>query len=379
MATWKKLNGGTPIDKVLSEVFGDFHGAALTVRDAIPLYLADAAQRKRPTTIEGDTYRLAQVGEARWAGKVLGRVTSADLLAWIRERQKPRQRERRRARRPEETLGQYRKAKDKRETVTVLGASGATINRDVAIVSALFEWAIGLAYATDNPARKVETFTESKGREVYLTADEARALVGTCGPALRPIVLAALHTGMRRGELLALRWRSVDFTRGEVYVEPDTEKAGRGRTVPLTANLKAVLAGLKSGRTVVSMDGSDPVFSLSGGAPLPKTALRSMFVRGGPAVRGHPPGEAGGGVLPHAPPHGGVRHGRGRGPAVRRRQGPGALDFGGDHAVRALRARGRAERHRPARCRPVERCRERCREGPKGVGDRVDSDVTCLR
>lgn len=280
MATWKKLNGGTPIDKVLSEVFGDFHGAALTVRDAIPLYLADAAQRKRPTTIEGDTYRLAQVGEARWAGKVLGRVTSADLLAWIRERQKPRQRERRRARRPEETLGQYRKAKDKRETVTVLGASGATINRDVAIVSALFEWAIGLAYATDNPARKVETFTESKGREVYLTADEARALVGTCGPALRPIVLAALHTGMRRGELLALRWRSVDFTRGEVYVEPDTEKAGRGRTVPLTANLKAVLAGLKSGRTVVSMDGSDPVFSLSGGAPLPKTALRSMFVRG---------------------------------------------------------------------------------------------------
>src|ERR1700741_3505956 len=54
---------------------------------------------------------------------------------------------------------------------------------------------------------------------------------------LRDVVMAALHTGMRRGELLALRWRCIDLGRREIVIEAATEKAGRGRVVPMTEEL----------------------------------------------------------------------------------------------------------------------------------------------
>ncbi len=52
-----------------------------------------------------------------------------------------------------------------------------------------------------------------------LTADEAkRFLRAAQGDRLYPLYYLALHTGMREGELLALRWRDIDFERGTIHV-----------------------------------------------------------------------------------------------------------------------------------------------------------------
>ena len=267
------LESGLSIGEVLAHVFGDFHGAKLTFREAAPLYLEYAATRKKPSTLKGDTQRLRLLCTGRWAGKVLGRIQPSDFLPWLAERQKPRKR----------TVKKRVVGKDgKRRTVktekTVPGASGATLNRDLALASAVFAWAVRAGYVDSNPVRKVERFDEKgRERETYLTSDEARALVASCSPVLRPLVLAALHTGMRRGELLALKWRAVDLDRRELLVEPQSEKSGRGRMIPLTDALYDELAELKAARPRPALDGSDPVFTARDGSPMTRSSVQYAF------------------------------------------------------------------------------------------------------
>ncbi|MGE0193327.1 MAG: tyrosine-type recombinase/integrase [Planctomycetota bacterium] len=254
--TWKEADkkrraaqvlaeAGTPLTDLLAAVFGDVGGSGASLAELAPAYLAYAASRKKPTTLKGDTHRLGVLKAAPWSRKPLGAVTPRDLLAWTA----------------------------KREASKV---SGSTINRDLALGSALYKWAERAGHVTgDNPFRKVPRYSErGRARETYLTAAEARGLIDACSPILRPIVLAALHTGMRRGELLSLRWRSVDLKRAELVVEPEAEKAGRGRVVPLSPDLLTLLKALRGSRPRPAVDGSDHVFVVADGATWGLEALR---------------------------------------------------------------------------------------------------------
>ncbi|MBI3272210.1 MAG: site-specific integrase [Planctomycetes bacterium] len=241
------LTGGVPVATVLAEVFGDTRGARLTFKDAAPLYLEHAHARKKPSTFAGDVKRLRVLLRAPWAGSLLSHVRAQDLERWAAERQKE-------------------------------GASGATVNRDLALASALFRWAIRQGYVEDNPVKGVERFSEKgRARETYLSAAEARALVASASPILRPLLVAALSTGARRGDLLALRWRDADFDRRELVMRAESEKAGRGRVVPMTDDLCRELLALRAGRRTPALDGSDPLFTLGDGSPIGDHALRLMF------------------------------------------------------------------------------------------------------
>lgn len=271
------LEGGTPLPQVLAGCFGDFLGAKLTFREATAHYLAYAAGRKRETTLAVDRIRLRAFGSAPWAGKILGAIRSDDFLAWMGARQRGRTVQRLRKRREGESPAAFAAAADRLVPKAMPGVSGASLNRDLNLVSAVFRWAMRAGYVEDNPVRRVERFQAKGAREVYLTAAESVGLVASCSPALRPLVLTAVSTGMRRGELLALRWRSVDLDRREIRVEAETEKAGRGRVVPMTAALREALKDLKANRAIPALDGSDPVFCLADGSPVTVAVLRALW------------------------------------------------------------------------------------------------------
>lgn len=137
--------------------------------------------------------------------------------------------------------------------------SGATVNREIDVLSTVLnharrEWEIHL----DNPIPFVKRPEKARARDRRLSPEEEKYLLaallegerkadGTYGkgarnPWLAPLVMLALETAMRRGELLALRWENVDLERQTAHL-PDT-KNGDARTVPLSLRAVAILKEL---------------------------------------------------------------------------------------------------------------------------------------
>lgn len=84
---------------------------------------------------------------------------------------------------------------------------------------------------------------EQRPGPLSLTDVEEVRLRAETGETCWSVVALALHTGLRRGELFALRWDDVDFTTNVLTI-PRT-KAGRTRHVPMNAEVRAVLNGQK--------------------------------------------------------------------------------------------------------------------------------------
>jgi integrase len=82
---------------------------------------------------------------------------------------------------------------------------------------------------------KLKLLKENNRRLRYLSKEESQRLIDACAPHLRPIVITALHTGMRKGEILSLTWDQVDMTNNLILLE-DT-KNGRRREIPINETL----------------------------------------------------------------------------------------------------------------------------------------------
>ena len=124
-------------------------------------------------------------------------------------------------------------------------------------------------YAVENPTRKAIKFGSGQGRQFFLSAEQADLLLDKIDHGFRLLVLAALHTTARRGELIKLQWRDLDLERRLVTFR-DT-KNGEDRTVPLSATLTAAFKRLP--RPIAG----GPVFRTPSGSPLTPTIIRRPF------------------------------------------------------------------------------------------------------
>jgi integrase len=89
-------------------------------------------------------------------------------------------------------------------------------------------------------ARRLEADVfDADGRLV--SAGEERRLLAVANPWMQRLIIAALETGCRRGELLKLQWRHVDMTRGHINLPAKLTKTTEARTVVVSARLRPVL------------------------------------------------------------------------------------------------------------------------------------------
>jgi integrase len=157
-----------------------------------------------------------------------------------------------------ELIGRQRDALQTKE-----GMSAGTVNRYLSALSKAFSNAVTeWHWLPDNPMTRVSKKSEPRGIVRYLSDDERAALLEACRtseyPPLYLMVLFALTTGMRRGELLGLRWQDIDLERRTAVLQ--NTKNGDRRSVPIVPEV----AGLLRDHGRVRKIGNDQVFAAEG-------------------------------------------------------------------------------------------------------------------
>jgi integrase len=145
--------------------------------------------------------------------------------------------------------------------------SPASLNRELACLSAVFREAKKAKIVDANPVREVKKFRERKLQLHILDGGEAQRLVDAADGHLKPIIIVALGTAMRRGEIFNLKWSDIDF--GSGYITITESKSNRMRKVPLNSVVRRTLLGIRKESPWV-------FFNRRTGKPL--TTIRKSFL-----------------------------------------------------------------------------------------------------
>jgi len=215
---WAKRIEG---DRELMESLG-MEGARMTLRECADEYLDESDTKTNPASVR---WWCNQLGDRKLAD-----ITTKDIKRVLNDYA---------AGKAMRGNGVDKAGKPK-ITSTNRTRAPATVNRMKAALSALFKFAVAEGYIADNPARKVPNRKENNERIRYLgdehhAPDERERLLAACKqsewPKLHLLVVLAITTGARRGELLGLKWTDIDFQRRTATLH-DT-KNGDSRVLPL--------------------------------------------------------------------------------------------------------------------------------------------------
>jgi len=138
----------------------------------------------------------------------------------------------------------------------------------------MFNWAVGREYLDRTPFKRgsatlIKKLHEDNKRRRRIDEHEEAALLQEAPPHIQAMLIAALDTGMRQGEMLAVRLADVDLVRGLITLRGHTTKSGKSRVVPIsTDRLRDVLAWLRVDAEGQQKPDDALVFSNEVGEPL---------------------------------------------------------------------------------------------------------------
>lgn len=183
-----------------------------TLRDLLKRYSKEISITKRGAEVE--TIRINTLCRSALAKYTVAAITGKTLAHWRDER--------------------------------LTEVSGSTVTRELQLLGHVFsvairEWGFGLH---SNPVSLIRKPTPNKARDRVLNDSQRQALVSSCAqcqsPWIKPVVVFALETAARRGEILALTWRDVDLERKVAKVSGKTGS----RTIPLSPACVSILRSL---------------------------------------------------------------------------------------------------------------------------------------
>ena len=152
--------------------------------------------------------------------------------------------------------------------------SETTVNRDLEALRHLLYWAVDEGLLAANPLARMPLVRERRKPRMVMSLAEEEKLLAAASPHLRDIVIAALDTGMRRGEILGERWEHVDLDRGLLFVTRSKTAEGEGREIPHTRRLQALLAASAKPHGLVFTFKGQPIRAI-------KTAWKATIRRAG--------------------------------------------------------------------------------------------------
>jgi len=168
-------------------------------------------------------------------------------------------------------VADYRRRRQAAKSVT-----DTTINRDLQALRHILYWAQDEGFLTTNPLTRLRLVPERRKPRAILGCAEEDRLLEAAAPHLRPIIIAALDTGMRRGELLHQFWEHVDLGRNLLFVTQSKTAGGEGREIPLTERLASLLAERRQEAGLVFTFQANPIQQIKTAW---KTAMRRAGIR----------------------------------------------------------------------------------------------------
>ncbi len=157
----------------------------------------------------------------------------------------------------------------------------STVNRELACLKHMYVKAIEWGKIDVSPASKVRLFREENQRTRYLEEEEIERLHEACSGHLKPILITALNTGMRKGEILSLKWVDVDLRNRVISIL--NSKNNEKREIPVNEDLfQALLRARKNPE-------SSYVFCNEDGVPYRdvKTGFKGALKRAKISIRFH--------------------------------------------------------------------------------------------
>jgi len=245
--------------KVIRE--GTFKASGSLTDEAGPLtfdkfsekYIEKYVQARQLASADTIEYRMALI-RARFGTRLLADIRTADIEDFVADLKKP------------VKMTRYHKVERTRRP--------ATINRHLSLLRHMFSWAVAREYIERSPFRRgnanlIPEEIEDNRRHRRLSPEEEKKLIESAVGYMSSMIIAALDTGMRRGEMLALTFADVDARPGWLRLRGTTTKSGRSRWVPVsTTRLKGVLDFLRLDANEEEKSADTLVFSNEAGEPL---------------------------------------------------------------------------------------------------------------
>jgi integrase len=117
----------------------------------------------------------------------------------------------------------------------------ATVDREIEILKRILNYAVKCGRISANPVAGAKLLRKPNVRTTVIDEDTFEKLVDAAAAHLRPILVVAFDTGMRRNEILRLRWNQVDLRSGVIRLEVTDTKTEQARTIVLTKRAQEAL------------------------------------------------------------------------------------------------------------------------------------------
>jgi integrase len=151
-------------------------------------------------------------------------------------------------------IRKYRQERNLEKALTA-----ATVNRDLSVLRRVLYWGVEEGYLSSNPVGRLRMERERRTKRPVMSLREEQLLLAAAPPHLQRIILCALHTGMRRGEILSQRWEDIDFDNRILHVSHSKTPEGEAREIPLTNRLYEMLHAHCQHRGPVFTYGGDAI------------------------------------------------------------------------------------------------------------------------